>query len=521
MPRSTDLTRGDYVLLLVFAAVVVFSLAEVLSGAAFIEVSKEYMATVLALLMPLAMMMSGIILIYSIAQYVLQRRFRHVLLILLAVNMILTSIFYFITNESMTAIFTLAGRERNRTIVAAFGLPLVTSVVFAGVSERFTIDNRRMLAAVIWGGVINPAITLWFLLSPEPVFVTTMPGGGLTPAVVVVVALMAIVLSVSLWKYYSAWRVERNRLDLAVFLGVALWLYSIALLAIQSSPLQIMEIIWFSVFISGEGLFAIVTVTYEIIQPQRTLAHLVEERTRQLNESKREIEFYLNVWGHKIGNLLQSMMLYLEMLSMDTNDSREQSKLADAALLIGNETDQINQQVAALIRLKEQEAPELGPVLIHQALEGALGSVDARYGMHRCVEVPELQDGEVCVFGDEFVELALVNLLSYVCKHFPDSTIDISGGLTNESVSLFIRFTGPHLPRDVEESLFSQLQSSRTTLSLDLFTVKILMRRFKGDFEYSWDKDARLNQFTLVFRRVPSSSAESDITHKHVVTEEQ
>jgi hypothetical protein len=488
--------------------VIVVSLVPVATGIAYIEMVPEHMASILMILVPISTMMAGVIFTYSIAQYTLQKRFRHLVLIFFAVNMMITGIFYFLTNASMTPLSPFAGRERNRTIVAAFALVLAPSILSTGVSAEIDFTKKRMILAILWGGLLSPLVTLWFMFSPEPVFLTTFPGGGLTPAAYLILMLLIPLWSVALWRYYSAWKLERNRLDLAAFLSIILWAYAVSLFVLQSDPYQLMEIIWFSVFLSGELLLTIVTVTTQIIEPQKELSNLVETRTDELIESKKEIEFYLNIWGHKIGNLLQSMVLYLEMFSSGEKSTDELTNLSITALDIGNEANQINRQVAALIKLKAREDYELSSVNLNEMITTTLGIVESTYGSH-CVQEPSgLFTDTMNVRGDEFIELALENLFAFICKQYPETKIRLTTKVDDESVSLMILYTGPRIPKDVEDSLFSLLQPARTTLSLDLFTVKILMQRFEGFFLYDWLDKSDENQFTLKFKRVEIERAE-------------
>ncbi|MHA2026030.1 MAG: hypothetical protein ACW98U_09030 [Candidatus Thorarchaeota archaeon] len=520
MQQRRSLGVGDYSLVIITLGVIIVSLVPLSSGFAFIEMVSEHMALILFVLVSIAAMMAGIIFTYALAQFTLQKQFRHLVLIFFAVNMIIITIFYFLTNVSMMSISPFSNRARNRTIVAAFAFVLAPSILFTGVSDTIDLTRKRMVIAILWGGLLSPLISIWFMFSQDPVFLTTLPGGGLTVASYLILALILPVWIVAGWRYYSAWKLERNRLDLAALLSILLWAYAICLFVIQSDPLQILEIIWYCVFLAGELLLAVVTVTTQIIGPQKELSILVEMRTEELLESKKEIEFYLNIWGHKIGNLLQSMVLYLEMFSSGGKGVDELSKMADTALLIGTEANQINRQVAALIKLKEQEEYEMTSVNLREVFETTLHHIQGTYGS-QCVQKTSSISEDVYIFGDEFIELALMNLFSFICKDNPDSNILFTPTIDSESVTLEFIFHGPRLPRDIEESLFSRLEPARTTLSLDLFTVKILMQRFQGFFRYEWEEESEQNKFVLRFKRLVAPEKDIIPTQEHSTTTNQ
>ncbi|MFW9892015.1 MAG: hypothetical protein ACFFFO_07435, partial [Candidatus Thorarchaeota archaeon] len=258
MQKKRSLSLGDFILLVIFSAVVISSLILVLSGSAFIIMVPEDMALILSILVPIAAMLAGVIFTYSIAQYSMQKQFRHLALVFMALNMILTSVLYYLTNVSMMSISPFADQARNRTIVAAFSLVLAPSVLFVGISEEIQLNKKRILLAILWGLLLSPLTSLWFMFNPEPVFRTTYPGGGMTPAAYLILVFLLPTFLVALWRYYTAWKSEGNRLDLAAFLGILIWLHVIGLYILQSNPLQFMELIWFTGFICGELLIAIV-----------------------------------------------------------------------------------------------------------------------------------------------------------------------------------------------------------------------------------------------------------------------
>ncbi len=390
-------------------------------------------------------------------------------------------------------------------------LVLAPSILFGKVSEEIDLDKKRIITVFLWGGILCPLVTIWFFLSPVPVFITTIPGEGLTFTSVLILTILFPIFAVAFWKYYTSWQRERNRLDLASLLSILLWLFAIVLLGFQSNPLQVIELIWFSVFISGELLITLVTISSEIIEPQKSLRSLVEIRTEELFESKKESEFYLNIWGHKIGNLLQSLMLYLEIFSMGDKSAEEPTSLAETALDIGHEVDQINKQVSALIKLKEKEMHELVLVNLADTIKSSVKIAEETFGSSCFSKWSEYLIDKVYVRGDEFFEIALVNLFSFICRHEPPRKILIYPKVSAEKITIQIDFDEPRLPKDIEDSLFSALQPTRTTMSLDLFIVKILMERYGGAFDYLWQETSKKNRFLLSFNRDLSNEIEQSL----------
>ncbi|MFW9833989.1 MAG: hypothetical protein ACFFEK_08350 [Candidatus Thorarchaeota archaeon] len=514
MSTKRKLTFGDYIIVVFFLMVIIASIVLTLSGIPYIEIESSQMSFWIAILMPLGTIMSGIIFSYSLAQFTLERQFRDLVLLFLAINLLLDGFLYLLTNAAFAPLSPFADRDRNRTIVIALGLVLGPSVLFGSLRTYSEITKRQLYSLITWGGLVVPAVALLFFFSPEPVFVTTPIGAGISGFSPVAWFFLIFVPSSMLFaivKYFLAWRIDRNRIDLSSALALCLWFLAVILFASQTNPFQLMELVWYSVFVAGLFLIAAVIVTSSVIEPRRNLMDLVSKRTKQLEETREESEFYLNVWGHKIGNLLQSMMLYLEMIS--TSSQREQKivDLAEAAIEIGRETGQINRQVAALIKLKEKEDVVLSPINLSESLKASLEITKNLYGSDCFEEEYTPLSESIHIMADEFLELLFVNLLSFICKNSPQTELKISPSATPQTISIQFSFNGSRIPVDIENSLFSEIQPSKTTLSLDLYTVKILMSKFRGDFEYSWIAQTKTNQFALTFQNVLSKKRDTSL----------
>jgi predicted neutral ceramidase superfamily lipid hydrolase len=124
MTTKRPISIGDYIIIALFAMVAVTALAFTLFGIPYVLLESSHMSFWLAILMPLGTIMSGIIFSYSLAQYTLDKQFRDLVLLLMAINMILDGFLYLLTNVSFAELSPFADRDRNRTIVIAFGLIL-------------------------------------------------------------------------------------------------------------------------------------------------------------------------------------------------------------------------------------------------------------------------------------------------------------------------------------------------------------------------------------------------------------
>ncbi|TFG31964.1 hypothetical protein EU527_11285 [Candidatus Thorarchaeota archaeon] len=509
MLRKLTVINGEVLIFISSILAVSLSIFPIATGYAFTIIDSNLMAITLAILVSIETMAAGIIFSHSFAQFIIHRRFRDLVLIVMSINLIITGLFYIMTNGSMIGISPFADVVRNRTIVVAFALVLAPASLFGTITDRKSASKKRIYMTVLWGLIISPFLSIWFLLSPEPVFVVTDAGSGflgINLATLLVLLFIIPTMLIALTKFVSAWKREGVRMDFALANAIVIWLIVISIFVVQSDPFQFIELIWFSLFIFGAMTIALVVISSEVIEPQKALTSLVIARTRELEESKTESEFYLNIWGHKIGNLLQTMTLYFEMFASGMKKPEELSNLAESAIDIGNETNMINRQVSTLLRLKEQEDTKLEECDLLHHLDSFLKMLDV--SQNDIIFSDNNNPSYVCILADSFLDTLLFNLYTFISKHGKDYRITISA--PSEACFLEIQYKGARLPIDLIESLFNKLVPSRTSMNLDLFIVKILMNRYQGKLEYEYFEETEDNQLCLIFKS--PSKDEKDIS---------
>lgn len=500
-----------YGALSVFILVIVADSVLVITGISRVMLDPDTMALPLLILFAVETMFCGIIITYSLGAFRLERRYRDLVLLLMAANMLLSGLFYVITNASMTSISMFANRDRNRTLVASFSLVLAPFALFGPVTNRETASSRQTLIALLWGGVIVPCLDILLFLSHEPAFVTTPEGMGLlglSPISILILLLLIPTMINALIKYARAWIRERNKLDLATGLAMSLWMFSLFLFVLQSDPLQLMEIIWYSTFIVGSFLIAAVAISLAVVEPRQMLTSLVVQRTEELDQSKKESEFYLNLWGHKIGNLLQGMMTYLELLLARNNNAQQIENLTEIALDIGRQTNLINRQVAALIKVKEQEKSVLERVGLREALEAAITQTKESFG-ETCFSESILPDSEIDVLGDDMLALAFSSLFSYMCSESREPSISVVLEPKGEMISLLICNNGKSQAEHAKRYFLTGIIPGRANLNLDLFTAKILLDRYGVNIEIYVSGEESV--FSIPFDRAEERNPEETV----------
>ncbi len=325
---------------------------------------------------------------------------------------------------------------------------------------------------------------------------------GVTPLGWVTLGITVSATAVVLWRSVRGWRRHPDELSLAWLLALIDWTLALSLFTVQSSPLQVIELLWFGSLVHGSLVLAVGSLVTSVVGPQRLLRQLVEQRTRLLNEAREETAFYLNIWGHKVGNLLQGITTYLELIREDAASATGTGVPHGYVSALIREATLINRQVSVLVRLVNEEAPLLSPVDLLEAMSVAVETV------REAMDCPELRVSALdslsptTVIADECLSAALANLLVYIVRTSDCHTPDVSLQPDDSAHTLTIEMTyaGPPMAEDVRRSLFDRLRPTKTTLNLDLYIVKLLVSRYGGSFEYSADAGGSTNRFRVVLR---------------------
>ena len=107
---------------------------------------------------------------------------------------------------------------------------------------------------------------------------------------------------------------------------------------------------------------------------------------------------------------------------------------------------------------------------------------------------------EIHVQADELIQSVFVNLLAFIVR---SDGVTESVSLTEKEIGGYrcveVTYSGEPLSEDILVSLFTELQPTATTLSLDLYLVNLLMQRYDGIFTYQRLEETFQNLFRLGF----------------------
>ena len=502
--------RVDLIVVAIFGIVLLIVISTLFSGVVWIDLDVPQLGLWINILVPLDIAVLGVVFTYALVRYTQDQTFRDLALILIALNAIIVSLFYILTNVTAIDWSPFASRERNRTIVTAFAFIVGPPLLFGSLTEETPVSKRQRDISLIYGALIIPSIIAWFFFSLEPVFTTSVSETGLisiTPIAWIILIFTALTMTWALGRSIQSWRRRRNRIDMSIAMALILWILSTTLFSLQQNPYQAMELVWLSCMLFGFLMIAVAMIITAVVEPHQALVGLVEERTQEVEISRKESEFYLTLWGHKIGNLLQGLTMYLELLALP--DPHDPQHLQESAWSLSRDAALINRQVGILAQVKENTPQVLIPLNPRDAIQGALEAAGILVSPDKInVQVPFDMERQR-IMADSLLEAVFLNLLSFIARSKESKEIDVNIEFKeiDGNVDIQVSYSGKPLSEDIEVSVFQELNLLKTALNLDLYSVKILMDHYGGTFEYHRLQEPGQNQFVLRFKSASKADA--------------
>jgi hypothetical protein len=446
---------------------------------------------------------SGIVATYSFVQYTQEGSFRSFVLTLLGANVILLAFLYLLTHPVTTwSIFS--DRRRNMTITAALGFLITPGVLGSSLVGHKTLTPRSRNVALLWGVVAQPLVSLVLLLSPEPVFILTSNGfGNLSLAGWILSIVIGVSTFLSLVRYLREWVHTRESITLASSLALILWILSFLIYLAVESPIQVAELLWLNGIAEGFVLLAVTMIITSIIEPHRVLESLVRVRTIQLEESRKDTEFYLRLWTHKIGNLLQGITTYLELIGYRAAEIPMLSGFQNHAMDLVKESTIVNRQVERLVRIKEKETSGTWPV----NLSHFLSKFQEEMGEHKDAESFEIIlpyiDNQIQVVADDLIDIVFSNLMTKYIKQCKENYKRPSIRINDNGSSIQV-FFGPcssDFALEIKDWAMNKPTLKNSIVDLDMFMVWLLMERYGGSIEYRQNQNSQDEELVLMFKK--------------------
>ncbi len=474
---------AEIIAVLLFTLGLLFFLIMAISGFAWVIIPLERFSYWMVMLLFILAVTAGGVGTYSFVSYFQTREIRGLMLTLMGLNIILWAFLFLVTHPSSAEWSVLfADRARNRTLGMGFVVivipPILLSSFYSGTKPNFA----STLFLIIWGAIITPFISLWFFLSPEPVFLMTYPEGGgiegITPIGMVISLSFLFSQILAAIRLSFRWVHTRDTLDLTLLLSLTHWITGTFFIIILWDPLQVAELLWVGSLITGYLLIVAVQFLTSILDPHKVLEGLLEERTR-------ESEYYLNMWTHKMGNLLQGLVTYLDILDHAQQGSIEDLESRSAARVLSRDAILVNHQVLQLTSIKTGLHKDLVRIDLVKSIAEAIDTAEDL--LEKDIFKLEYPDNEThFVLADDLLSLVFLNVIIYNVKIKSSNSVSISVSFseTDQSLSVEIKSDTKPIPLEVRELLRQSSLSGSVSLGLDLFTIKLLMKRYGGRIEW-------------------------------------
>lgn len=494
----------DYMLLVLFIVMFFILCSFLVTGAAWNTVSDEGAFFWIAFLVAFLAMSAGVVFIYSLVHYVQLRILRSLIIMFLGGNVVVFSFLFLMTHPS-TLGSPLAGRYRNRTVVTALGFLLTPGVLAGSVFGGKELTTRKRNFVILWGLVLQPLFSISLLLTEDPLFKVTDPTGGLvglTPVGWLLTIVVGSTAVVSLARYTKEWFDTRDRIVLGSTLALVFWLYTFVVYSLLEDPYQVAELLWIGGVIAGFIMLSVAMIFTAIIEPHRGLESLVERRTKELEVARKESDLYLSMWVHKMGNLLQGIVSYLELLAHGDSLNGTYNRAIETAMKLSREATFFNRQVAILSEIKSIAEKKLVPYKLETAIGRAQQTVEQMLkGTKFRFEISEIDDS-LLVRADNKLDIVFTNLfVNEILSRKGEILISVECALIGNQVEVRVVTDGSR-PADSElDQLLITDIPDVTTLNLNLFSVRLLLERYRSSIEYSRHDDADRNEYVIRFHR--------------------
>ncbi len=499
------LTR--WAVLVLFLVTLIFFTYMYVSGIAWNILEPPEFSFWLTILTIILTLSAGTVATYSFVSFSQFKEMRSLMLLLLGANLVLWAFLYLMTHPASAEwAVTFSDRDRNRTLGMALVLIIVPCIILGSFSGDVKPNRPSVALLLAWGGMLMPIISLWLFFSEEPVFLMTSPEGGiegLTIEGMIISFGFLISQIIAGLRLIQKWRETQDMLDFALLLAILVWITGTFFIIILWDPLQVAELMWVGSIILGMLQISVVQFMTSIIEPHRTLEEIVKVRTEELDLSKQESEFYLNLWTHKMGNLLQGLITYLDLLENVASQSKEDINTRGAARDLSREAILVNHQVLQLSRIKERLQEELYIVEVVDAIQQAIKTAKEHLGPG-AFKIEMDDKGPCTIFADDLLELVFLSTILFHMRSISSEPLELSINVRNDDdiCSVAVISDGLNISKNVSAYLQGNIIIGDLSLDLDLFTMKLLMSRYDGWIECFRDETRNRTHCILKFSTV-------------------
>ncbi len=504
MSSIDDTKQESIVITCLFVVFTIAFFVAGFSGYAWEILTRTYFSFNLIILSIILAVTAGVVMTYSFVSFSQNHEVRHLMFLVMSANIVLWIILFLLSHPSSVDWSTyFSQRDRNRTLAMALVMIVIPTIILGSFTGEMKPSRPSVLLLILWGGIIMPIMSLVLFLSPEPLFtMVNLDGGiqGLTPIGAALSMGYLVSQIIALPRMIQVWWKDKTSTNLSLMLALALWTMGTVFIIVLWNPLQIAELLWITSIITGFLIIAVALFMTAIIHPHRILEQQVRQRTKELNQSMHESEFYLKMWTHKMGNLLQGMITYLDILEHAEQHSEEDRNTRKAARNLSQEARIVNLQVSQLTRIKEQLNEPLFPVRIAPTVKKAVKASNDLIDQDKFSVDMNIPD-DISVKADGFLPLVFQSFFSFHAKNCKNDIIKfrIILNSSEERHNLSITGFGNQIPQEYCHFMEGNQDLTSIALNLDLFTAKLLLTRYDATIQCKRNENTSENSYVLSF----------------------
>ncbi|MHA1637201.1 MAG: hypothetical protein ACTSUB_04220 [Candidatus Thorarchaeota archaeon] len=202
-----------------------------------------------------------------------------------------------------------------------------------------------------------------------------------------------------------------------------------------------------------------------------------------------------------MGNLLQGLVSYLDILEYAKQNSLEDLETRLVAAKLSREARLVNHQVLQLMRVKERYHLELDQVELTNSISRSISTALSFFDPDS-ITFDFTPEQNYFIKADDLLELLFLSLIVYLFKSRRENEIRISMSIkpTPDVLEVTIHSRGKKHSQDVQEFLDRTDVPDNITIDLELYTTRLMMKRYGGLITHHYDSSTESNRYILEFR---------------------
>ena len=435
----------------------------------------------LSIVMALLAAVAAIVSTYGIVFYLQEKHLRNLILAITSGTMIPLSLFYLLVHQSFPFLTPFPPVDYKTNVLAMIeGLTIGIGFLAVALSGgRFASKRQQRLVIFLVAG-IAPLATLLVALLPA----SFHPGWEIINNLGLVVGAILIGSSATTIVIFGRdWHKRITTIPTGIMLSLCTFCIGAILKILQTQPNQLIEVVSMFMVLMAFVILAVSMMATAVTDPHQGLSTKIRKRTKELGQSRDESEFYLNIWSHEVGNILQGILMYLEGLEIGAYSSTDIEARIEPAKALSERATRVIRQVSELALMKE-EAPKLYPVGVGEIIRNVV-EVERAAAKEISVQIQVSQmERELIIQADGLLSKIFSTIIRNVLERTRQRqpSIHIMAFEVLSTVHVEIRDNADPLPEGMISFLLGEAGATQSEVGLDLFILRNLIRLYSVTF---------------------------------------